>query len=142
VINAAHAVRHLENGQRKGYCKNLSPPRIFKLLHLDACHSKRSVWGRIYLGYLRTDRPKTWYTYVKQKSKTFFVHVNFSKKLKKTRNFLANGKKRGIVEIYLLLGFSRYNIETHIIRCVKTISKSCERRFFKFSFSLVWEHFS
>jgi hypothetical protein len=95
VINAAHAVRHLENGQRKGYCKNLSPPRIFKLLHLDACHSKRSVWGRIYLGYLRTDRPKTWYTYVKQKSKTFFVHVNFSKKLKKTRNFLANGQKKG-----------------------------------------------
>ena len=34
-------VKFLENGQKRGYCRNLSPSRIFKLQHRDAYHSMR-----------------------------------------------------------------------------------------------------
>jgi len=34
-------VKFLENGQKRGYRRNLSPPRIFKLQHRDTYHSMR-----------------------------------------------------------------------------------------------------
>jgi hypothetical protein len=76
---------------------------------------KGSVCPKIYIGYLQADHLETWYPHVKQKSKPFFVCVNFLKKMKEIVIFLENCQNRGTIEIYFLLWFSSYNIETHII---------------------------
>jgi hypothetical protein len=42
--------------------------------------------------------------------------------MKKNMKFIENNQTGSTGEIYLLLGFTSYNIEMHTIRCGRTIS--------------------